>query len=271
MVNGDAKKNIAMGETTIAVAVNGNLKRFVSRASRALADYPRVHGMLRRLYLGLPRALRGEQIVHDALLEIAAKSSSVFFVQVGANDGLCNDPVSGFVHRYGWSGLVVEPVPEYFAELRRNYKDCEIRFENVAVSERREKRNFYYLSNTDGRLPGWAKGIGSFYRENVLSMRSEIPGFERRLVEVELECVPLMEILERNEVTRVDALVIDAEGYDGKILAQVDFSKVTPRLIIFEHKVLERSELDACLQRLRDAGYSFRLDAYDVVARHGGA
>jgi hypothetical protein len=41
--------------------------------------------------------------------------SQISFIQFGANDGKRGDPINAFAKRHSWSGLVVEPVPEYFS------------------------------------------------------------------------------------------------------------------------------------------------------------
>jgi hypothetical protein len=45
------------------------------------------------------------------------------FVNIGANDGVLNDPCWPFIDRFGWSGVCVEPVPLIFERLAANYAD----------------------------------------------------------------------------------------------------------------------------------------------------
>ena len=45
-----------------------------------------------------------------------------FFVQIGANDGINHDPLHEYVTKYNLSGLVVEPQPDVFELLRKNYE-----------------------------------------------------------------------------------------------------------------------------------------------------
>jgi len=37
-------------------------------------------------------------------------------------DGAAYDPLHEFVARYGWRGLLVEPLPDMFEQLRRTYE-----------------------------------------------------------------------------------------------------------------------------------------------------
>lgn len=44
-----------------------------------------------------------------------------YFIGIGANDGVTHDPLYPFVRDFGWRGIMVEPIPEAFAALERNY------------------------------------------------------------------------------------------------------------------------------------------------------
>jgi len=44
-----------------------------------------------------------------------------YFIGIGANDGVTHDPLYPFVRDFGWRGMMVEPIPEAYAALERNY------------------------------------------------------------------------------------------------------------------------------------------------------
>jgi methyltransferase FkbM-like protein len=50
-------------------------------------------------------------------------------------------------------------------------------------------------------------------------------------------------------------LPIDTEGFDYKVLAQIDLSRYVPRLILFEHKHLSAEEKTRAAALLRAYGY----------------
>jgi hypothetical protein len=52
-----------------------------------------------------------------------------YFIGIGANDGVTHDPLYPFVRDFGWRGIMVEPIPEAFAALERNYAN----FADVAL------------------------------------------------------------------------------------------------------------------------------------------
>ena len=70
------------------------------------------------------------------------------------------------------------------------------------------------------------------------------------------------------EINKLDLLQIDAEGYDFELLKIFPFSKVTPRIIHFEHLHLNETDRDASLKFLHNLGYYFVLEYFDITAVH---
>jgi len=249
--------------------VGQSLLRLVSRSlSEALQDYPSVIRPLKSLFLALPPFIRGRQLVHDELKRLALSRSNVFFVQVGANDGAQNDPLSGFIRRYGWKGILVEPVPLYFEALRANYRGIDgLTFENIAISDSLNSREFWYLEDVGGILPDWAKGVGSFFRNQV--MAETIPGIEveNYLRSIQVPCRTLPNLLTNHGSPDVNLLVIDTQGFDAEIILQLDFTKWLPNLIVFEHCLLTPACKQRAFDHLESAGYHLESDSIDVVAR----
>ncbi len=60
-----------------------------------------------------------------------------------------------------WRGILVEPVPDLFAQLFRNYSICKerLRFENLAIADRDGVLPFYRLAPVKDflaeGLPDW--------------------------------------------------------------------------------------------------------------------
>jgi hypothetical protein len=53
----------------------------------------------------------GNQVNQDLFLKLLSKDK-VRFIQIGANDGIKNDPVHAFIKKYYWTGILVEPIPK---------------------------------------------------------------------------------------------------------------------------------------------------------------
>ena len=165
--------------------------------------------------------------LRKVLNHCAATIPDLFFIQIGANDGVIYDPLYHYVRRYRWPGLLVEPARCYFARLQENYRSHpNLIFENAAISDREEQRVLFRIREDCDYLPEWCAGLGSFHREVLLSHRWAIPDLERYVVEESVHCVTLSSLLRKHAVTRVDVLCIDTEGHDHEILRQIGGSVV---------------------------------------------
>ena len=214
----------------------------------------------------------------EAIWSALEQAEDVVFVQVGSNDGVQGDPLHPLIRAHpGWRGLLVEPVPYLFDRLRRNYSRLpsaqgRFSFENVAIAAEPGRRPFYYVSERagalEGDLPAWCEQLGSFEREHLLS---HLEGrLAPHIVEQDVECATLSDVLERNRVGRLDLLHIDTEGHDHQILLQLDWSRWRPRVILFEVIHLTEQERTEAAALMRSEGYRLSLLGYDVLARHEG-
>ena len=180
----------------------------------------------------------------------------VFFLQIGAHDGISDDNIYPFVQKYSWHGVLVEPVKYLFDRLIENYQGHKgLSFENKAIAERDGRRMFHRLRETADLLPRFYEQIGSLRLDVLLSHRSHIPGIDDYLLQEEVECVSFDTLVKRHKVTHVDLVLIDTEGYDLNILKTIDFTQFRPRLIIYEQKHLSTPDKVEAYRLLRSHGY----------------
>jgi FkbM family methyltransferase len=184
------------------------------------------------------------------------------FVQVGANDGVFDDPIRRYVEEYHWPGILVEPQPGAFARLRDNYRgEPQLIFENAAIADRDGTATLYIPG------AGTASVLASFDRE----------GLRRRLGprvpirEVPVPALTPATLLARHRVRSIDLLQVDAEGYDFEVIKQFDAAGVRPALIRFEHYHLSRQQRRDCLAFLAARGYRLHRDRTDIIALHADA
>lgn len=239
-----------------------------SRLLAALRRYPKAYARLRYLYL---RHVRGHRLLHEEIQGALAGLRQVYFVQVGSNDGTQGDPIHHLVTRHRqWRGIFIEPVPFLFARLKANYgDDARFVFENVAIGEQRGHAQFYYVSEAakealGERLPYWYDQLGSFDRNHIVKHLDGL--LEPYIVAVELPCVPVQDILDRNAVTRVDLLHIDTEGYDYHVLSQFDFARYCPAVVLYEHKHLSAAVREQAQALMCSHGYQLYVRGADTLA-----
>lgn len=180
----------------------------------------------------------------------------VTFVQIGANDGVWNDPIEPYLRGEKWRGVLVEPVPYVFARLKARYGSRQnFILENCAIAESDGTRTFYSVREWEGDEASHASAIGSFSLVHVLKHAANVPDFTKRIQLTQVPCLTLRTLFAKHHITQLDALVMDAEGYDGAIVQNIPFDIVRPAVIFFEHKHLDSATREQCRTLLTQHDY----------------
>lgn len=162
------------------------------------------------------------------------------FIQIGANDGC--DFLKYWIKRFKWKGILVEPIPWVFETLKKTYSNYDkVIFENVAVSDVLGTKPFY-VSPKEGR----SSSLGFIHQ----SMRKHQQRKDYKTVMV--ECVDFNALLDKHNVNP-DIVVIDAEGYDYRIIKTIDFERFKPDVLMYEHKELPLAT--ECRRYVKNKGY----------------
>jgi FkbM family methyltransferase len=217
-------------------------------------------------------------LLFDQLIEQLHRriqSSEFFFIQVGAFDGLTNDPLHAYIRRYGWRGVLVEPQEEPFQALLENYRGHDqLAFLNAAIGGRDGQSELFVVRKEAGQ-PAWSQQIASFRPEVVMkhdhnNLAVQVPRGIQNLAEIMkprlVETVTFGTLIERYAIGRIDLLQIDAEGYDGALLRLFDFDRLQPAIVRYEHVHLSMEEQSACLELLLRRGYRFTVGTAETLA-----
>jgi len=190
-------------------------------------------------------------------------NSTIQVLQVGSNDGVSGDTLNKLIkENILWQVLFVEPIPDLFEKLKQNYGSSKrFKFENAGINEDGSQQKFYKIGEAAFKeIPALSenyKQIGSFSRAHVEKLSTaEIRKF---IEEVDVNCMSLGKLLENHAIESLDLIQIDAEGYDWKILSQLDLGKYRPEMIIFESKNLKEGEKEEAKQFLQEGFYIFSL------------
>jgi FkbM family methyltransferase len=204
--------------------------------------------------------------ISDVLLRMVlngGRCSDFTFIQIGANDGVSNDPIRRFILKYGFRGVFLEPQPDVFLRLQRNYAGVAgLGFENAAIAREDGEVPMYRFRKTPD-LPFWADGLASFSRETLLG------NFQRVQGEVETIAVPTITfatLLKKHGLEQVHLLQVDAEGYDYEIIKMIDFDLMQPVIIHFEHGLLSEEDCYHCFRYLNERGYKITNNEANTVA-----
>ena len=215
--------------------------------------------------------------VYDALDEFSRElDRRVRFIQVGANDGLRNDPIREFIVRDNWSGVLVEPLPHVVTLLRKNYpveRFPKLQFLNAAATAETAvslsiwsfSEAFLATLGRERRLEYLRKA--SFSRDHVQAFLPKGAAPEDAIVEIKVPGVTVDSLAQTTfPHGQFDLLVIDAEGHEPAILRSIDFQRTRPKAIFFESQHLH-AEQQTIERMLRNEGYELTHLAGDSFAK----
>lgn len=192
-----------------------------------------------------------------------------FFIQVGANDGKRYDPIHHLIVRekVNVKGIAIEPIKEYFNELQLTYKDFpQIKLIRKAIHNSDKEGTIYKIAPGYKNTGEHLKGMSSFDIRNLT--RDGIA--EDNIIAEKITCVSFMDLINEEKITKLHLLQIDAEGYDLEIIRSIDFNKIKPCIINFEHRwkynLIPESEIFKALRILIDNGYKIFLTGNDALA-----
>jgi FkbM family methyltransferase len=222
--------------------------------------------------------------LETAMTTLLACQGHVRVVQVGANDGVFNDPLHSFLmqHRYETSVLLIEPQPYLIPILSDNYKNHPAHFvANLAVGQP-GTLSLYAVDEQcwlDCVVPyadGWPPyraptGITSGEREYVLEwLRRHYKGamaIEDAVVAFTTKSMPLIDLITHAQFELpVDVLQVDTEGFDDEVLYHSSLDHLAPKIINFEHTALSSARLRKLATALTGMGYVLQSTTTDTLA-----
>jgi len=194
---------------------------------------------------GYLRAITDKYSYSENIFE-QLKDKPVYFVQIGANDGVSQDPI--YKYSNSWDGILIEPIPESFSRLKENYKNTQgnKKFENIAISTFDGEISLY-VPHKDG--------INNEYYLKIVSQNKQLRTLNDSVLdEIKVPCLSLNSLIEKHKISQIDLLVIDIEGYEMELLNQYDF-KIKPKIIYFESRFYSFDVLVAANKRFLQLGY----------------
>ena len=204
----------------------------------------------------------------DSILkQYSALHSTVFFIQIGSNDGISNDPIHKYIINNNWNGILVEPVKSLFDKLRSNYDKNSgiLSFENAAISKNDGTAIFYRLRESNNpATPAWYNQIGSFNKQVLLSHKDS-DEFESMILEEEINTISFGSLIKKYTINKVDLVHIDTEGFDYEILKLIDFKKLDVGVVIYEYVHLSITDFVKSLQLMKSNGFKVFASNLDIV------
>jgi FkbM family methyltransferase len=210
----------------------------------------------------VPELNRPFSVLPMLVRERVARGEDLFIVQVGANDGIMDDPLRELIHEHHFPGLLIEPLPDLFERLQHNYRaEPQLTFENVAILDHDGTVEIHRV-RSDADVPEHWHGIASFNRRNLLSQGVPKAAIERVMV----KATTFKGLLAKHGVTRIGLLQVDTEGYDYEVIRAALATGILPDMINYEHCWLVPQTRLACKQMLDRHGYKFLEVGKDTLA-----
>ena len=150
----------------------------------------------------------------DFKLDSIINKTNGFYIELGANNGLEQSNTAFFEFNRGWKGILVEPSLSAFNECSKNRPNS-ICYNYACVSndyedtEIRGDFNGHLMSSVDGNR---------LHTNNIVTVKT----------------TTLENLLDINNISNIDLLSLDTEGYELNILKGLNLTKYHPRYMLIE-------------------------------------
>lgn len=164
--------------------------------------------------------------LEDIYMEHIGYKEDGYYVEVGGFDGLSWSNTFGLAVK-GWSGLILEPQPDYFQTCTENYEP----FEKVKVIQT-------CAGNITGEIKLYTGYSLATTKQQMVKEYNKIDWFKGIVNEHTFVISPidtLNNILLKNAIpNEFDVLVVDVEGAELDVIKGLDLTKWFPKMIIIE-------------------------------------
>ncbi len=228
--------------------------------------YPRVFDLIKRL-----SRIYDRNEIYVLLTEYAKNRNEIHLLQIGANDGISNDPVREFiVQSPKWHAYLVEPIENCLISLRKNYRwllNSRVFIQECAVSDRNYTGELYKVKEEFRDIfPDYSSQIASFSKNHIIKhfpkIQDDMIGSEK------VEFRSIASILMDNNVSDLDIVCIDVEGAESELIHGFPFHTHTPKIFIYESIHLS----DEASQKLKEyfigldySHFTFKFDSMAIV------
>lgn len=176
----------------------------------------------------------------------------VFVIQVGAGAGEGTLPLLPRFRDDGWSGLLIEPLPQNFAQLEALHQDSErVAILNLGISDISANLMLHSLTpEAEARNRRAPRGRASLIRDRIA--RDGIAAED--VVSTEVPVLRMDTVLDELGIDAAQLVAINAGGHEAQVLNGFDLAALDASLV-FVHSTPGTAHEDACLAALTAAGF----------------
>lgn len=217
----------------------------------------------RRNTLETPR--RPFSVLRYVVQEHIQHNPGFYFVQIGANDGVANDPIRPLVMEYHMKGLLVEPMPDFFIKLVKNYEgETQLQFENSAIGSSDGSVSLFRFRPGTPLPQTFYHGLARFDGRYMIE-RARKMGLGKYIEEIQVPSLTFNSLARKHGIKQVDLLQIDTEGFDYEIVKMAFAAGIFPEIINYEWTELSKLQQHDCKVMLVERGYRFVDIGPDVL------
>jgi FkbM family methyltransferase len=196
-------------------------------------------------------------------------------IQVGANDGRQMDPLRWLRLDPNWHSWLLEPNPIVYRNLKYNTrKEPHTTCLPLALGDRPGRLPLHvvdpHLAPANLRRFLDVSLLSSLDLNSLLRSLQEYDQDENKvrtwIKSVEVPVVDWTQLLNDEVGATPDLVVVDAEGYDLKLLSSFPLERCRPTAILFEHHWMEETDMTKLHRHLKSHDYRLFCYEMDTVA-----
>lgn len=186
----------------------------------------------------------------------------VFVLQVGAGTGETGLPLLNRFLDDGWSGLLIEPLPQNFAQLEALHRQSDsVAVLNLGISDEAASLPIHSLSpGAEARMRRGPRGRASLVRDRIATQGLS----DDDIVSVEAPFLRMETVLEELGIGRAQIVAVNAGGHEAQVLRSFDLTALDASLV-FVHSTPDTAADESCAAALSAAGFlPFRIAGWLV-------
>lgn len=196
----------------------------------------------------------------DAKLARHINTRNGVFIEAGANDGYVQSNTYYLEKMRGWTGLLVEPIPDLYKEAKRNRaRSIVCNYALVPFELEGTKIELNY-----GNLMSFVTGaLGGADADAAHMQKAKRIDPAAGSYKITVNGVSLSSLIDKYGIQKIDLLSLDVEGFEVSALRGLDFARHRPKWICVEAR--NRPDIDILL--LRNYCFVEQLTEMDVLYR----
>jgi FkbM family methyltransferase len=242
----------------------------IGKITRELKKFPPLFDLVKKISRGCGYS----DPVYEILVDFFNHVNHGLFIQIGANDGMSHDPIREFIiSNQAWKGIFIEPIPDQISKCQFSYKfynqNERFEFNSIAISEKSGVLELWKIKDSEiSKFPLFSSGLVSTNRSHFMK---HLPNIKAEQLEpVTIEALTYDELLAARNISKVDLVCIDVEGYEAVLVPSMIASHIPPKAILFESDHLQEEVFLNLKNVLINSGYTVFDLPKDCFAVHSG-